>query len=49
MQKKRVEGMTTQNANAFVVNNFIELIQEAVVPYLNYSFIIAEQQPACGL
>lgn len=30
-------------------NIFIKLIQEAVMPYLNYSFIIAEQHPACGL
>lgn len=30
-------------------NIFIKLILEAVIPYLNYSFIIAEQQPACGL
>lgn len=30
-------------------NIFIKLVQEAVMPSLNYSFIIAEQQPACGL
>lgn len=30
-------------------NIFIKLIQEAVMPYLNYSFIIVEQQPVCGL